>query len=493
MMRLKKLIENLECLEVIHFQNVQIEGIAYDSRKVESGFLFVCIKGLSEDGHRFVSDAVRRGAAGIVCEEAVCNGRKVPEIVVRDSRSALSHVSAVFHQHPSGKMHVTGITGTNGKTSTSLLCEAILKETDKVCGVIGTISYRWGDRILPAGRTTPESLDTQQILEEMFNTGCRFVLMEVSSHALEQKRVQDVEFKTGIFTNLSAEHLDYHKNMEDYLKAKGKLFAGLGKETTAIVNVDDLYGAEIIRLSAGNILTYGIEGKPEIAASGVLLSPEGIVFVAHTPVGSCEMRMKLLGKGNVYNALAAISFGISVGSELEEIRAGLEKVEGIRGRFEIIWGGDFTVVVDYAHTPQALEILLQSAKCVVSGKIILVFGCGGNRDKTKRSVMGGIAGSGSDLSFITTDNPRSEDPEEIIARIETGFHKLNKRNYRIVSDRKEAIREAISVAEKGDMVIIAGKGHETYQICKDTVIPFDDREVAREVLEEFYGTGNYNS
>ena len=482
MIRLKELIKNLDFLKLVNFQDTPIEGIAYDSRKVNPGFLFLCVKGLREDGHRFVGESVKRGAVAIVSEVPVENGNKIPQVIVKNSRSALSHISAVFYSDPSSKMHVAGITGTNGKTSTSFLCEAILKEVGRVCGVVGTISYRWGDRVLPANRTTPESLDIQEIMSEMFDAGCEFVLMEVSSHALEQDRVRDVDFRTGIFTNLSAEHLDYHGNLERYLRAKGKLFEKLGREATAIVNVDDPHGIDIMEFCSARKITYGIEREADVVASGVLGTPNGTSFIVSTPVGSCKMELKLLGKGNVYNAIAGVCFGMSLGIGLEDIKSAFEGLKSIRGRFEVIWRGNFTVVVDYAHTPQALELLLQSARNITPGRIITVFGCGGDRDKGKRPVMGEIAGLESDFSFITTDNPRSEEPGEIISQIEFGFKRVHKKNYKVITDRMEAIKEAISFAGEGDMVLIAGKGHETYQVFKDTVIPFDDREVVRKMF-----------
>lgn len=488
---LKELIEGFKTRELINFHNISIEGIAYDSRKVKPDFLFVCITGLREDGHRFAAEAVKRGAAAIVCERIIEGEKKIPQIVVAESRCALSHISAIFYHHPSREIYVTGITGTNGKTSTSFLCEAILKQIGETCGVIGTINYRWGDRILPAEKTTPESLETQQILREMFKGGCRHAIIEVSSHALEQERVRDVEFRTGIFTNLSTEHLDYHGTLERYLKAKAKLFEKLkGKETTAIINIDDPHSSIISKLPSGRIITYGIEKKAEVMASNILSSPEGMSFLVRTSEGSLKMQLKLLGKGNVYNTLAAAGFAISVGVELPDIKTAFEGVGCVRGRFEVVWKEDFTVVIDYAHTPQAMEMLLQSARSIVPGRIITVFGCGGDRDKTKRPLMGGISAEMADFSFLTTDNPRSEDPETIISQIQSGFQKLHKTNFRIIPDRAEAIREAINFARNGDMVIIAGKGHETYQTWKDWVVPFDDSEVAREALEGLHGSYN---
>ena len=486
-MKLKELIEGFETSELVRFENVSIDGIANDSRKVRPGFLFVCISGIHEDGHKFVSEALKRGAAAIICERIIENERSIPQIVVMDSRRAFSHASAVFCHHPSREMHVTGITGTNGKTSASFLCEAILKQIGTVCGVIGTINYRWGDRILPAAKTTPDSFELQKILEEMSAAGCRHVIMEVSSHALEQERVRDVDFRTAIFTNLSTEHLDYHKTLENYLKAKGRLFEKLkGNETTAIINIDDPRSSTILKLPSGKIITYGIEKKADVTAANISQDSKGAGFLVHTPSADIEMRLNLLGKWNVYNALSAIGWGISLGIKLEDIKMAFEKVKTIKGRFEVVWKGDFTVVVDYAHTPQALEMLLQSVRSFVSGRIITVFGCGGDRDKTKRPIMGEISAIGSDFSFLTTDNPRSEDPEEIISQIESGFRKLHKNNFRAIPDRAEAITSAINFAEKGDIVVIAGKGHETYQILKDTVVPCDDSEIAKETIEKLH-------
>jgi UDP-N-acetylmuramoyl-L-alanyl-D-glutamate--2,6-diaminopimelate ligase len=482
-MLLRELIKGLEPCELVHFNDVPVKGIAYDSRKTGTGFVFVCISGLREDGHRFVSDALRRGACAVVCETPVELEENIPLVVVKDSREALSHISSAFYRKPSVEMHVTGITGTNGKTSTCYLCEAIMKEMEEPCGIIGTINYRWGDRILPAERTTPESLDTQRILREMYEGGCRYAFMEVSSHALDQHRVDDVRFRMAIFTNLSLDHLDYHGTLEEYLKAKTKLFRNLGEDAVSIVNADDPHSPEIVKCSPARLFTYGIEKKADVTAHEVSLGPEGISFVVRTAREEMEIKLRLLGRGNVYNALAAISFGISQGIELGKIKAALGRAETVKGRFEVVeWGGDFTVVVDYAHTPQALEMLLESARSISAGRIITVFGCGGDRDRSKRSLMGKISARKSDISFITTDNPRSEDPAQIVSEVELGFREMGAANYRIVIDRGDAIREAIAAARCGDIVIIAGKGHETYQVLRDTVVPFDDCETARGIL-----------
>lgn len=485
MMQLKELIEGLEVQESIHFRDVPVEGIAYDSRKVNANFLFVCITGIHEDGHKFAGEALKRGAAAVICEKPLNEGVKIPQLIVKDTRLALSHTSAVFYQHPSEKMHVVGITGTNGKTSTCILCEAIMKRAGKFSGVIGTINYRWGDRVVPAGRTTPESLDTQGMLGEMYKAGCKYIFMEVSSHALDQKRVRDVEFRTGIFTNLSLDHLDYHGTFERYFEAKRKLFEMLKKDACAIVNVDDPRSQDIIKYSPQNIITYGIETKADVVGSELSSTSEGTSFLVQTCGEKVHMRLKLIGKGNVYNALAAVGFGISQEAVLSEIKAAFENVDRIRGRVEIInWKGDFQVIVDYAHTPQAMEMLLESIREIVPGRVITVFGCGGDRDKSKRPLMGKISAVRSDFSFVTTDNPRSEEPAEIASQIEAGFRELGKGNYKIILDRGEAIRSALTFAQNGDMVIIAGKGHETYQVFKDTVVPFDDCEAARKVLDD---------
>ncbi len=487
-MLLKELVSGLELEKTAGSLNVPVEGLAYDSRKVKQNYLFACLRGSKYDGHGFAGEAVRKGASCILCESETDESR-VPGIVVKNSRRALSAVSAKFYGFPSRSMNVVGITGTNGKTSVAYLCEAVGKEAGFNPGVMGTINYRWGGRILPAPQTTPESLETQDILSQMKSRGCDYVFMEASSHGISQHRLDDVTFKSAVFTNLSPEHMDYHSDIEDYFAAKAALFDKLlSPSGSAVINTDDSYGRRLAEGFASRKLTCGVEGPADVTASEVSLGSDGAGFTLASDFGSGRVSIKLLGMGNVYNALSAACVGFLCGVEFQTVVNALEKVESIKGRFEIIdRGGDFTVAVDYAHTPSALGLLLDSARKFSGGRIITVFGCGGDRDRSKRPAMGAIAALKSDFSVLTTDNPRGEDPRSIISEIEEGFIAEGKINYEVVTDRKEAIGLAISAARKGDIVLIAGKGHETYQILKNTVIPFDDSEIAKEALEIIRG------
>ncbi len=483
-MQLKALISGLDYEKAIGSVNVRVEGLAYDSRKVKKDYMFCCLEGANQDGHRFANESIKKGASCVLCCREI-ETLKVPQIIVKDSRRALSMLSAAFFGNPSDFMHVTGITGTNGKTSVSFLCEAVGEQAGFMTGVIGTINYRWGGRIVPALQTTPESLDTQHILSQMKTRGCEYVFMEASSHGILQHRVDDVKFKSAVFTNLSPEHMDYHGDMEDYFNAKAILFEKLlDPSGCAIINSDDVYGQKLAERFQGRKLTCGVKQPADVTASEIVLGSDGVRFKVSSDYGGGGVRMDLLGMGNVYNALSAITFGFSRNISFEEISDAMGNVKSIKGRFEVInRGGDFTVVVDYAHTPSALGLLLDSAKKFCTGRIITVFGCGGDRDRLKRPVMGRIAALNSDFSVLTTDNPRSEDPEAIISGIEEGFESESRNNYTVIPDRKKAIFYAIETARKNDIVLIAGKGHETYQTAKNTVIPFDDSEEAREALE----------
>ncbi len=487
-MKLKKLLEGLEIKSIRGEGNRDVRGIAYDSRRVEKGFLFVCLRGHRSDGHDFIPEALERGAGVIVTEEDWGGRRDLTQVIVPASRPALAKLGDNFYEHPSGKIKVIGVTGTNGKTTTTYLSEALLKAAGFEVGLIGTINYRWGGRVLPAANTTPPSLDLQRMLSEMVKSRCRFALLEVSSHSLDQHRVDCIEFDVGIFTNLTQDHLDYHGDFSRYLKAKAKLFQQLGAGKTkkdsslALINIDDYYGRYLRKLSPVKVLTYGLNRRADIRASRISCNLTGTSFQVNTPAGPLSLRVKLLGKGNVYNMLSAIGVGISQGVKLSTIKEGLEKAEGVPGRFELIDAGqEFTVIVDYAHTPQALRNLLKMARNMVRGKIITVFGCGGDRDKGKRPLMGRIASRCSDYSILTSDNPRSEEAGEIISQIRRGMGR--RANRAVIEDRFQAIKEALGRAGKGDLVIVAGKGHESYQILKDTIIPFDDRDVVRKILK----------
>lgn len=488
-MKLKKLLEGLEIKSVRGGNNREALGVAYDSRKVEKGFLFVCLRGHRLDGHDFISEALERGAEVIVSEENFGDRKGLTQVVVPDSRLALARISDNFYGHPSGRIKVIGVTGTNGKTTTTYLSEAVLTTAGYKVGLMGTINYRWGGRVLPADNTTPSSLDLQRMLSEMVKADCQFALLEVSSHSLTQHRVDFVEFDAGIFTNLTQDHLDYHGDFSHYLQAKARLFQQLGEKGVkkeprlALINLDDRYSRYLRKVTPVKILTYGLSRRADIRASRISFSLRGTSFQVATPAGSLFLRVKLIGEGNVYNALAAVGVGISQGVKLSDIREGLEKAGGAPGRFELVEAGqEWTVMVDYAHTPHALESLLKMSRRATRGKVITVFGCGGDRDKGKRPLMGKISSRYSDYSILTSDNPRSEEPGEIIHQIQRGLGRRAK--YTIIEDRFQAIKEALSRAGKGDLVIVAGKGHEGYQILKDTVIPFDDREAVRRILEK---------
>ncbi|NOX97798.1 MAG: UDP-N-acetylmuramoyl-L-alanyl-D-glutamate--2,6-diaminopimelate ligase [Nitrospirae bacterium] len=488
-MKLKKLLKGLEIKSIRGESNREVLGLAYDSRKVEKDFLFVCLRGHRADGHDFIPEALERGATVIITEEDWGGRKDFTQVIVPCSRVALAKVSDNFYEHPSGRIKVIGVTGTNGKTTTTYFSEAIFKAAGFKVGLVGTINYRWGERVLPAANTTPSSLDLQRMLSEMIKADCRIAILEVSSHSLDQHRVDGVEFDVGIFTNLTRDHLDYHGDLSHYLKSKAILFQKLGeRERTkdpglALINLDDRYGRYLRKITPVEVLTYGLSRRADIRASRIKLGLTGTSFRVNTPAGSFSLKVKLIGKGNVYNILSAIGVGISQGVELGTIKEGLEKIEGVPGRFELVDAGqEFTIIVDYAHTPQALENLLKMSGRMGKGKIITVFGCGGDRDKGKRPLMGRIASRYSDYSILTSDNPRSEEPGEIIRQIQGGFGR--RANYAIVEDRSRAIKEALSRAGKDDLVIVAGKGHESYQVLKDTVIPFDDRDVVRKILKE---------
>ncbi|MCK4436584.1 UDP-N-acetylmuramoyl-L-alanyl-D-glutamate--2,6-diaminopimelate ligase [bacterium] len=490
-MKLKELLKNLEIKSIHGSNDREISSIAYDSRKAEKGSLFTCLKGYRLDGHAFISEAIERGAVALLVEGGRMDRGDITYVVVQDTRLALARISDNFYGHPSGRIKVIGVTGTNGKTTTTYLTESILKTAGDKVGLVGTINYRWGERILPAGNTTPQSLDLQRMLSEMVKAGCSYAVLEVSSHSLDQHRVDFIEFDVAAFTNLSLDHLDYHGSFSHYLKAKSKLFQQLKdegvkkEEKTSLINIDDRYRRHLLKVAGGKVLTYGIRRRADIRASRISSHLSGLSFQAETPDGAFPVKMKLIGTVNVYNALAAIGVGISQGIKLDCIKEGLETAQGVPGRFEFIdCGQDFTVIVDYAHTPSALEDLLMLAKSMANGmargRVITVFGCGGDRDKRKRPLMGKISSRYSHLSILSSDNPRSEEPGMIISEIRRGFGR--RRNYLVVEDRFQAIKEALARARKDDVVIIAGKGHESYQVLKDTVVAFDDREVVRKIL-----------
>lgn len=509
---LKELIERLGEKNVEGSQEIEVRGVACDSRKVEDGFLFVCIPGFNFDGHAFIPEAIKKGACALVVEKDVQQREDMTVIKVPDARFTLGMLANIFYGCPSNKLRVIGIAGTNGKTTITYLVRQILIEAGKKAALLGTISYQLGDKVLPAPWTTPPSLELQSMFKELVEDGFDSVVMEVTSHALTLGRVIGCEFDVGVFNNLSIDHLDFHKTMEDYLEAEAKLFRLLNHSSKthkkAIINIDDPYAEHIIKNTTVEILTFGINQETclhanthrqvDIRAYDISSSLEGLKFNVATPVGKTTINLQLPGRHNVYNALAAIGVGVSEGISLNEIKEALAKAGNVPGRFERIdCGQPFNIVVDYAHTPDALEKVLETARELAKAKVIVVFGCGGERDRTKRPLMGEVAARMSDVVIFTSDNPRGEDPLEIIKEIEAGINPVfscceaslrNKKgqdcDYLIIEDRFEAIKKALSLARGGDLVLIAGKGHENYQIVKDKKMFFNDKDVVKGLLEE---------
>ena len=482
-MLLKTLIEDMKEEMTVHgnSEELEIKSIAYDSRKVEPGSLFVCIEGFKVDGHDFINDAIAKGAIAILVSKEV-GGSGVTVIKHRNTRKALAKISCKFYDNPSTKLNMIGVTGTKGKTTTTYMIKSILEQKGHKVGLIGTIANYVGNEILPADRTTPESLELQMMYKNMLENGVDTVVMEVSSHSLELFRVYGVQFDVGVFTNLSQDHLDYHLNFENYFNAKAKLFDMCKQD---VINIDDQYGIRLKGKTGHETLSFGIENHAEIHAEDIEISPTGTKFNVATINDFFGVSVPIPGKFSVYNALAAISSCQKFNVSTENIIKGLKNLK-VPGRAETVeTNGNFAVVVDYAHSPDSLENILQAVKIYAKGRIIVIFGCGGDRDRTKRPIMGDIAGKLADVTIITSDNPRSEDPNEIIAEIEEGIKKTQG-EYIILPDRRIAIEYAIRNAKNEDIILIAGKGHETYQIFKDKTIHFDDREVAREAIAELH-------
>ena len=494
-MKLKQLVNELASTRVEGPLERDVAGISYDSRRVTPGMVFVAIPGQKTDGHDYISTAIDRGATAVICEKNGVVSQRVTQIKVPDAREALARAAAAFYQHPSEKLKVIGVTGTNGKTTVAFMVKQILEAAGVNCGLIGTVRYEIGQRLIPAQRTTPEALEIQQMMAQMLRADCQACVMEVSSHALEQKRVCGVEFDVAIFTNLTQDHLDYHGTMEHYFAAKRKLFATLagGRKTAgAVLNIDDAYGARLFEeINIEERLTYGLSLAAKIRASRIQLGRDGTEIVIETPQDKFACRLPLIGRHNVYNALAAAGAGLVLRVGAHPIQTALNSLKPVPGRLEsIALGQPFGVFVDYAHTDDALRNMLTTLREITTGRLLLAFGCGGSRDAGKRPKMGKAAAELADFAIITSDNPRRESPEKIAAAIEEGFQTVRRDGYRIELDRKRAIDEILRLAAAGDTVVIAGKGHETYQEFEDTVIPFDDRVYARETLETLgFGTG----
>lgn len=481
-MELKKLLEGISYKELQGNSTIEVKKIEYDSRKVTKGDVFVCITGFQTDGHKFAAVAAKQGAVALICQY-IPEGieEDVTVIQVENCREALALMAVHYYDEPSKKMHVIGVTGTNGKTTTTYLMKSILDHMAKKVGVVGTIENRIGDKVLHTERTTPESKELQELLNTMVQEDVSHVVMEVSSHSLDLHRVDGIAYEIGIFTNLTQDHLDYHKTMESYKTAKSKLFERAQK---SVINLDDAAGSFMKEKAKGQVLTFAVDKDADLRARNIEISSEGTEFSLTWEEREYHVHLSTPGRFSVYNALGAIGACLLLEISMAEIIAGLEENRGVAGRFQAVRNKKgYQAVVDYAHTPDGLDNILKTAREFAKGRIITIFGCGGDRDKTKRPIMGEIAGNGSDYCIITSDNPRTEDPLTILSEVEVGMKKT-KCPYEKIADRSEAIVKCANMAQTGDVIIIAGKGHENYQIFKDGTIHFDDMEEIRKAFGE---------
>ena len=472
-----------------------VGGVTNDSRQVGAGFVFVALHGLQADGATFAGDAVSRGAIAIVSEAAPAPDIRVPWVQVADARLALAALSDAFYRHPSGELTLVGITGTNGKTTTAYLLTSIVEAAGTRCGRIGTVGYRIGNREFDAARTTPEAPELQRMLRDMVAQGCGACVMEVSSHALALRRADHLQFAVAIFTNLTRDHLDFHRDMEEYFTAKRRLFELLPAGAFGVSNLDDRRGAECAA-AAPRSLTYAIDAAADVQPGPLAFSLDGLAFDVRTPRGTLRIRSSLVGRPNAYNILASIAAALALDLPFTAIEQGIARLTNVPGRFQVVSdpGDEVRVVVDYAHTDDALKNLLETARPLAAGRVITVFGCGGDRDRSKRPLMGAVAARLSDLVIVTSDNPRSEDPEQIIEEIKRGIVVPADRvppkgqpgprstPYLAIADRRAAIETAVREARRGDLVLVAGKGHERYQVIGERALPFDDVDVARAAL-----------
>ena len=485
-----KTLEELALLidgaKIVGNKNVEITGIEHDSRKIKFGNMFVCMEGVHVDGHKFIKQAKAKGAVAILTARQDFQTDELPMLIIPDMLKSLAVIVPYFYDYPSKNFRVIGVTGTNGKTTTTYMIRAILMAAGFKVGLIGTIQMMIGDEIFPVKNTTPNVIDLQHTLNEMSEKKVDFVVMEVSSHALAENRIAGIEFDTVIFTNLTQDHLDYHKTMENYRDAKAKLFeivsrAGTKPNKNAVINLDDAAGAVMLEHTLCNKITYGIESDCDLRAVDVDVKAEGTSLT----VGDMNLNLHVTGIFNVYNVLAAAGAMLAEKISPDVIKSALENFKSVHGRFEKIFADiPFTIIVDYAHTPDGVKNVLETARQIVTNRIITVFGCGGDRDNTKRPIMGSIAAELSDIVIVTSDNPRSENPDDIISQIEVGVkEKIGDKTFESIVDRRKAIYRAIEIAKAGDIILILGKGHENYQILKDETIHFDDREVALECLK----------
>lgn len=485
-MKLSKLIENLKYEKLVNFEDIEITGISYNSKTTKPGDIFICLVGEHSDGHDYYESAFSLGAKAFLTEKELdC---KVPQIVVKSTRWQIADIADSFYNSPSKDLNLIGVTGTNGKTTVTHLIQKILENNNEKCAIIGTLGYKLSssDEYKDAKHTTPQAPELQATLDYMANSvKIKNVIMEVSSHALEQNRVGGCEFKGAVFTNLTQDHLDYHITMDNYFESKAILFKGLKKGDFAIINADDTYAQKFIEIipQGVKIITYGVKNKADLSAQNVQFSTKGAEFDLSGSFGERKVKLQMNGMFSVYNVLAAIATGLEMGVEIDVCIKALEDTKGVAGRFEVVAQNPL-VIVDYAHTPDGLENVLLAAKEITpqGARLICLFGCGGDRDATKRPKMGSIAERISDKIVITSDNPRSEEPQQIITDILTGLKSVNPQNVFVEPDRGKAIELLKTICDNNDVIVIAGKGHEDYQILKDKTIHFDDREEAKRVF-----------
>ena len=481
-MKLTELLSKFKNYKVFNLKDFNVKGISCDSRKIEPNFIFVAIKGSKQDGLQFIPQAIKKKAKAIILEKfPKYKNKDLTYIKVKNIRRFYAHLCSEFYQNPSRYLKVVGVTGTNGKTTITYLIENILKNVKKDSLVIGTIDYRYKNRIFSSHNTTPSCEEIQSLLWQAKRENVEYAIMEVSSHGLSQYRVEGIDFSYAIFTGLSQDHLDYHRTMNAYFNAKARLFKMLSKDAFAIINIDDHYAHRLIKLIKAKIVTYGLSRKADFSASQIHKDINGTDFILNSPKGKIKIYTPLLGKYNIYNILASCAFAVLDGIKLSEIRDAQKNFINPPGRLELVWKKDFYVFVDYAHTPVALKNVILTLREVFKGRLILVFGCGGNRDRKKRPIMGKIASNLADFVVVTSDNPRNEEPQRIIRDILKG---IKSKNYKVIPDRKEALLFALSMVKPKDVILVAGKGHERYQIIKDKIIPFDDRLIIREYLNE---------
>jgi len=487
-MQLKTLLAAIPVRQIIGTLDRPVESIAYDSRRVQRNALFVAMRGEKVDGHKFIGQAVEKGASVIVADREEKHLRATC-VVVEDTRTSLADLSAIFYGHPAQRLKLAAVTGTNGKTTTSFLIKHVCEKAGLRCGLIGTVRYEIGERVLPAIRTTPESLDLQELLAQIVNAGCRATAMEVSSHALAQDRTRGLEWNVAVFTNLTQDHLDFHGTMESYFESKTKLFTQLGQQENkrkpaAVVNIDDRYGQQLLdkidkRVA---IVTYGMGARADFRVSNYRVEFGGTSYQLDARGKSYLVRVPLIGRFNVANSVAALAAANGLGVDLRAAVLSLGKSPQVPGRLEMVPAKrQFQVFVDYAHTPDALANVLKTLRELQPQRLIVVFGCGGDRDRQKRPLMGEMVDRHADYAIITSDNPRKEDPSRIVAAIEKGFRSTH---FEKIVDRTEAINRAIALAQPRDIVLIAGKGHENYQEFADHTIPFNDIQVARRAIED---------